>query len=202
MALTDAMTSTKFQHYAFRNKGDLTFADETANWGLDKPSFGNGAAYVDLDGDGALDLVVNNTNDTAFVYRNNTRSLRKENHYLQVKLEGEGRNRYGLGAKVTIEAGRDTLYQELSPTRGFESSVDYVLTFGLGKIDTARAVTVTWPDGRIGLVKNVAANQRITIKQSESTKAPYSVPPAAAAARQRHYPKDVISVRAPRERFR
>jgi hypothetical protein len=177
IALTKAMTSTKLQHHAFRNKGDLTFADETVNWGLDKPSFGNGATYVDLDGDGALDLVVNNTNDTAFVYRNNARSLRKENHYLQVKLEGEGRNRYGVGAKVAIESGKDTLYQEQSPSRGFESSVDYVLTFGLGKIDTVRAVTVTWPDGRIGVVKNVAANQLITVKQSESTKSPYRVPP-------------------------
>jgi hypothetical protein len=154
MALTNGMTSTRLQHYAFRNKGDLTFADETANWGLDKPSFGSGAVYVDLDGDGALDLVVNNVNDTAFVYRNNARSLRKENHYLQVKLEGEGGNRFGVGARVTVESGKDTLYQELSPTRGFESSVDYVLTFGLGKIDTVRSVTVTWPDGRIGVGTN------------------------------------------------
>ena len=176
MALTEAMTSTKLQHYAFRNKGDLTFADETANWGLDKPSFGNGAAYVDLDGDGALDLVVNNVNDEAFVYRNNARSLRKENRYLQVKLEGEGRNRFGVGAAVAIEAGKDTLYQELSPTRGFESSVDYVLTFGLGKIDTVRSVTVTWPDGRIGRQRNVPANQRITIKQAGSTKPQLGLP--------------------------
>jgi len=176
MALTEAMTSTKLQHYAFRNKGDLTFADETATWGLDKPSFGNGAAYVDLDGDGALDLVVNNVNDEAFVYRNNARSLRKENRYLQVKLEGEGRNRFGVGAVVAIEAGKDTLYQELSPTRGFESSVDYVLTFGLGKIDTVRSVTVTWPDGRIGRQGNVAANQRITIKQAGATKPQLGLP--------------------------
>lgn len=176
IALTNAMSSTKLQHYAFHNKGDLSFDDQTANWGLDKPSFGSGAVYVDLDGDGALDLVVNNVNDEAFVYRNNTRSLRKENSYLQVKLEGEGPNRFGIGAKVAIDRGRDTLYQELSPMRGFESSVDYVLTFGLGKIDTVRSVAVTWPDGRIGAVKNVAANQRITIRQTESAKAPYNPP--------------------------
>jgi enediyne biosynthesis protein E4 len=175
-ALTDATTSTKLEHYAFRNKGDLTFANETANWGLDKPSFGNGATYADLDGDGALDLVVNNVNDTAFVYRNNARSLLKTNRYLQVKLDGEGHNRFGIGSKVTLQNGKQTFYQELSPTRGFQSSVDYILTFGLGKIDTVQSVAVTWPDGRVSNVKNVAANQRITVKQSESTKGS-SAPP-------------------------
>ena len=170
VALTKAAPSTKLQHHAFRNKGDLTFADETVNWGLDKPSFGSGAAYVDLDGDGALDLIVNNVNDEAFVYRNNSRALRTDNHYLQVSLEGEGRNRFGVGAKVAVQVGRDTLYEELSPTRGFESSVDYVLTFGLGKADSAQSVTVTWPDGRVGVTRNVAANQRIAIKQSQSTR--------------------------------
>jgi hypothetical protein len=169
-ALTDAMTSTKLQHYVFRNKGDLTFANETANWGLDTPSFANGATYADLDGDGALDLVVNNVNDEAFVYRNNARSLLKTNHYLQVKLEGEGHNRFGVGSKVTLQNGKQTFYQELSPTRGFQSSVDYILTFGLGAIDTVQSVTVTWPDGRVSSLKNVAANKRITVKQSESVR--------------------------------
>jgi len=169
-ALTDATTSTKLEHYVFRNKGDLTFTNETANWGLDKPSFGNGATYADLDGDGALELVVNNVDDTAFIYRNNARTLLNANHYLQVKLDGEGHNRFGIGSKVTLQNGKQILYQELSPTRGFQSSVDYVLTFGLGKIDTVQTVIVTWPDGRVSNVKNVAANQRITVKQSESAK--------------------------------
>ena len=169
-ALTDATTSTKLEHYVFRNKGDLTFTNETANWGLDKPSFGNGATYADLDGDGALELVVNNVDDTAFIYRNNARTLLSANHYLQVKLDGEGHNRFGIGSKVTLQNGKQILYQELSPTRGFQSSVDYVLTFGLGKIDTVQTVIVTWPDGRVSNVKNVAANQRITVKQSESAK--------------------------------
>src|SRR5438105_8749574 len=118
-ALTNAMTSTKLHHYAFQNRGDLTVANQTASWGLDTPSFANGATYADLDGDGALDLVVNNVNDEAFVYRNNARSLLPTNHYLQVKLDGEGHNRFGVGAKVTVQSGKQTLYQELSPTRGF-----------------------------------------------------------------------------------
>ena len=177
--LTSAMTSTKLRHYAFRNQGNLTFSNETANWGLDTPSFANGAAYADLDGDGALDLVVNNVNDTAFVYRNNARSLKPANHYLQVKLEGDGPNRFGIGSKVTLESGGQKLYQELEPTRGFQSSVDYILTFGLGKVDTVHSVTVEWPDDRVSTVANVAANRRLTVKQSESTKAT-TTPPAPA----------------------
>jgi len=177
--LTDAMSSTKLQHYAFRNKGDLTFSNEAVNWGLGTPSFANGASYADLDGDGALDLVVNNVNDEAFVYRNNARALLKENRYLEVNLEGEGRNRFGVGSKVTIESGSQKLYQELSPTRGFQSSVDYPLTFGLGKIDTVESVTVEWPDGRVSTLKDVATNQRITLKQSEATSTRAESPKAA-----------------------
>jgi len=174
--LTGAMSSTKLQHYAFRNRGNLTFANETANWGLNTPSFASGATYADLDGDGALDLVVNNTNDTAFVYRNNARTLSPANHYLQLALQGEGPNRFGVGSKVTLETGDQKLYQELEPTRGFQSSVDYTLTFGLGKVDTVGSVTVEWPDGRVSSQMRVATNRRITVKQSESTK-PKSAPP-------------------------
>ncbi len=176
--LIDAMTSTKLQHYAFRNNGDLSFTNETVNWGLSTPSFANGSAYVDLDGDGALDLIVTNVDDEAFVYRNNGRSLLPQNHYLEVKLEGEGRNRFGVGSKVILQIGKETLLQELSPTRGFQSSVDYTLTFGLGKIDTVTSVTVEWPDGRMSTLKNVAANQRITVRQSQAGAQPPTPKPA------------------------
>ena len=170
-SLTAAMPSSKLRHYAFRNRGDLTFANETVNWGLDTPSFANGSTYADLDGDGALDLVVNNSNEEAFVHRNNVRSLLKQNHYLQVSLAGDGQNRFGIGSRVTLQSGKRTFYQELEPTRGFQSSVDYVLTFGLGGIDKVQSVTVDWPDGRVSRLKDVAANQRLVVKQSEATKA-------------------------------
>ena len=83
-----------------------------------------------------------------------------------------------LGSKVTVQVGPQTLYQEMEPTRGFQSSVDYTLTFGLGKIDTVSSVTVTWPDGRVSELKNVAANQRVTVKQSGAT-TPSPTPPKA-----------------------
>ncbi|MGH7651252.1 MAG: VCBS repeat-containing protein [Gemmatimonadaceae bacterium] len=167
-ALTDAMSSTKLPNYAFHNNGDLTFTNESAAWGLDAPSFSNGASYADLDGDGALDLIVNNENDTASIYRNNARALSR-NRYLQVALDGEGHNRFAVGAKVTLESGKKTLYQEVSPTRGFQSSVDYVLTFGVGTVDTLDKVKVDWPDGRQSVLAKVATNQRLHIKQAGSS---------------------------------
>ena len=168
MKLIETMTSTPLPNYAFRNNGDLTFTDASAAWGLNAQGFSSGAAYADLDGDGAIDLIVNNVNDTALVYRNNARAQSKAPHYLQVKLEGEGTNRFAIGAKVTLQTRRDTLYQELQPTRGFQSSSDYVLTFGLGPRDTVSSMSVEWPDGRVSTMAGVVADQRVTVKQSQA----------------------------------
>jgi len=167
--LIDAMSSTKLPNYAFHNRGDLTFSNESAAWGLDTLSFSNGAAYGDLDGDGALDLVVNNVNQEAFVYRNNARTL-TQNRFLQVRLEGAGANRFAIGAKVTLWSGTRQFFQELEPTRGFQSSVDYILTFGVGQRDTLDSVKVEWPgrEGRVSLLTKVATNQRLTVRQSEA----------------------------------
>src|SRR5881398_3325526 len=171
--LIDAMSSTKLSHYAFRNNGDLTFSNQSAAWGLATPSFGNGAAYGDLDGDGAPDLVVNNVNDEAFVYRNNARTL-LPNRYLQVRLEGEGTNRFAVGAAVTLWSGGRQFFQEEEPTRGFQSSVDYVLTFGVAQRDTLDSVKVEWPDreARVSVMRHVAVNQRLTMRQAEALATP------------------------------
>jgi len=163
MSLINAMGSTKLPNYAFRNNGNLTFTKVSAAWGLDRPSFSNGAAYGDLDGDGAPDLVVNNVNDEAFIYRNNARTQLPANHFLQVRLTGDSANPFAVGARVTVRSGDREFMQELEPTRGFQSSVDYVLTFGVGRVDTLQSVTVDWPNGRRSALSHVATNQRLTI---------------------------------------
>jgi len=178
--LVDAMSSTKLPNYAFHNRGDLTFVNESAAWGLDTVTFSSGAAYGDLDGDGALDLVVNNVNQEAFIYRNNARTL-TQNRFLGVRLEGEGKNRFAIGAKVTLWSGGREFYQEEEPTRGFQSSVDYVLTFGVGQRDTLDSVKVEWPgrEGRVSLLTRVATNQRVAIRESDAVapRAPSPHPP-------------------------
>ncbi len=182
MSLINAMTSTKLSDFAFRNNGDLTFTKVSAAWGLDRPSFSNGAAYGDLDGDGAPDLVVNNVNDEAFVYRNNARSQLPQNHYLQISLVGDSTNRFAVGARVTLKSNTTQFMQELEPTRGFQSSVDYTLTFGVGRIDTVESVTVDWPDGRTSGMSHVGTNQRITIREDSvaAPSPPPHSPPSAA----------------------
>src|SRR5436189_66912 len=186
LRLINAMSSTPLPNYAFRNHGDSTFSNESAAWGLNTPSISNGAAYGDLDGDGALDLVVNNVNQEAFAYRNNARTLLK-NHYLQVRLDGEGGggNRFAIGAKVTLWSGGQQFFQEEEPTRGFQSSVDYVLTFGVGRRDTLDSVTVEWPDGRVSLLEHVATNQRLTVRQAlgASLRQPSGHPPSRGPQR-------------------
>ena len=166
-SLINAMTSTKLPDYAFRNNGDLMFTEVSSAWGLDRPSFSNGAAYGDLDGDGAPDLVVNNVNDEAFVYRNNARSQMSANRFLQVHLVGDSANRFAVGARVTLRDGNRQFVQELEPTRGFQSSVDYTLTFGVGRVDTLESVTVDWPDGRTSGMAHVGTNQRIAVRESD-----------------------------------
>ncbi len=178
MKLITAMSSTKLTNYAFRNAGDLRFTNATAQWGLNTPAFSNGAAYGDLDGDGAPDLVVNNVNDEAFVYRNNARTSLPGNRYLQVKLDGEGSNQLALGARVSVVSGTQRQMQELQPTRAFESSVDYVLTFGVSAKDTVDSVIVAWPDRRVSILARQATNQRITVRQAESRREPASPPKA------------------------
>src|SRR6185369_4418760 len=114
-SLIDKIPSNPISNYAFYNNGDLTFTNKAKDWGLDEKGFSNGSAYGDLDNDGDLDLVVNNVNMPAFVYRNQSVELHPENKFVKVELEGEGKNRYGIGSKVTVYYDGKMSYQEQMP---------------------------------------------------------------------------------------
>ena len=165
MRLINAMTSTPIADYAFRNDGDWTFTNQAKAWGLATPNISSGAAYGDLDGDGALDLVVNNVNAESFVYRNNARTLLADRHWLQVRLSGTARNPFAVGAHVSVHAAGDHYVQELYPARGFQSSVDYTLTFGLGAHATVDSVVVHWPDGTRTTAPGGAADRVLALAQ-------------------------------------
>jgi hypothetical protein len=150
----------KLQHYAFRNNGNTTFSDVSAEWGLTTSSFANGAAYADLNNDGYLDLVVNNINDEAFIYKNNSPHT---SHYLDIKLIGDSLNRNGLGAWIELYYdGKQQVYEE-TPYRGYLSTMQMDPHFGLGETSRVDSMVVKWPDGKMQIFLNVPANQKMTV---------------------------------------
>ena len=174
-AITE-LQGSKISNYVLRNNGDLTFAKRSEDWGIDKPSFSNGAAYADLDKDGDLDLVVNNINDPAFIYENRP-DVSDKNNYLRLKLVGDSLNRFALGATVKLYAGANGIqYIENYPFRGFQSSVESTLHFGLGNNTSADSIEIKWPDGKHTTLKNVKANQVITANYNTQAVEKESIP--------------------------
>ncbi len=149
---------------AFRNLGNFKFQDIGLEWGFTQPSFSNGAAYADLDNDGDLDLIVNNVNEKAFVYKNNSREINK-NNYLGVFLKGKGKNTFAIGSKIKLYVGNQILSREVVPTRGFQSSVDYKQIFGLGKATRIDSMYVSWPDRTYSKFMNVPVDTVLVIEQ-------------------------------------
>jgi enediyne biosynthesis protein E4 len=136
---------TPMLHKAYKNSGNLKFSDEGVHWGFTQKSFSNGAAYGDLDNDGDLDLVINNENGPAFVYRNNSREI-NNNNYIGIFLKGKDKNTFAIGSKIKVYKGNQFFSRELIPSRGFQSSVDYKQIIGLGKLNSLDSMVIIWPD--------------------------------------------------------
>lgn len=158
-------------NYIYRNNGDLTFTNMAKEWGFDTRSFSNGSAYADLDNDGDLDLIANNINETAYIYRNDA-SEKPGNHYLSFTLKGKDQNTFAIGTRITIYCKDQMQVVEQFPTRGFMSSSLGALHFGLGNLEEVDSIHVRWPDMTVHVLKNVAANQMLTIDEGNSLNAP------------------------------
>ncbi len=155
-------------NFAYKNNGDITFSNANADWGFEKPSMSNGAAYGDLDNDGDLDVVVNNVNMQAFVYENKTNEL-LNNTYLKLHFEGSDTNKFAIGTSVLLYAKDKVFLQELNPFRGFQSSMDYAMTIGLGNIQELDSIRVIWPDDKTQKLVSIKTNQTLNLKISEAT---------------------------------
>jgi hypothetical protein len=160
------MPSRPIPNYAFQNNKNLTFSNQTTNWGFEKPTFSNGAAYGDLDNDGDLDLVINNVNEPIMVYKN--KSSERGGNYVKIRLEGDEENINAIGAKVSVYYSNKHIYNELIPTKGFQSSVEYTLTVGLGDAEIVDSIEVVWPDQSRTLTYSPSINSLQFIQKENS----------------------------------
>lgn len=152
----------------FRNDHNLKFTDVGETWGFTQPSFSNGAAYGDLDNDGDLDLVVNNVNQPAFVYRNNARELNK-NNYIGIILKGSSHNRFAIGSTVKIYQNNQVIAREIIPSRGFQSSMDYKVIM-LGNAAQVDSMVIQWPDLSYSTYTHPALNTVHVIDEMQAAK--------------------------------
>ena len=165
--LIDLMPSQAVPNQMFANKGDFEFDNVSEQWGLGLPTFSNGSAYGDLDNDGDLDLVINNVNMPALVYKNNSDPLTHK--YLRLKLEGGDKNTQGVGALVLAYSGDQVFSSENFPFKGFQSTVEPIIHFGLGDITQIDSVVITWENGDQNILREVQSNQLLTIRQADAS---------------------------------
>ena len=166
--LISYIPSMPVANHAYVNNRDLTFDNQAAALGLATESFSSGSAYGDLDNDGDLDLIVNNTNMETFLYENRSDELRVGNHYLKFELTGEQKNTNALGTNIAAYSGDEVFYLEHLPTRGFQSTVDPRPHLGVGSVQQLDSVVVTWPSLKVTRLLNVAVDQVLRLNEGEA----------------------------------
>jgi hypothetical protein len=179
LQLVHQIPSSNVINYLFANNKNCTFANVSAQWGFTTASNSNGAAYADLDNDGDLDLVINNINQPAFIYRNEARQ-QNNSHYLQVKLQGQPGNTQGIGAKIVLYSKAGQQYLEQMPTRGYLSTVSSTLHFGLGRQTVIDSLQVIWPGGKHQVLQSIQADQVLVVDENAAIEM-YKTKPAAPA---------------------
>jgi enediyne biosynthesis protein E4 len=165
------MPEGKLSNYIFKGTDSLKFIDKSREWGFDQPGFSNGATYADLDNDGDLDIVVNNINAPASIYRNNT-VQQLTGHFLSIQLKGADQNKFAIGAKCVIRRGDIIQTDFISAARGFESASLQGMHFGTGADSVVDQAQVIWPDGKTQTLNHVKTNQRITFDYRNADKPP------------------------------
>jgi hypothetical protein len=169
------MPSNRLYNRFFHNNHDLTFEEIGVSAGFNTKSFSNGAAYGDLDNDGDLDLVVNNLNHESFLYRNNSESL-FNNHYLSVKLKGGENNTFAIGSKVLVYEGENIYNHYLIPSRGYQSSSDYKIVFGIGEVAQIDSLIVIWPDKKKTVLMDPLVDTTYVVVYENSINSKYENP--------------------------
>lgn len=160
------LPAVKISNYIYRNNGDASFTDKTKEWGWDIPSFSAGMAYADLDNDGDMDVVINNTNMPATLLENTINENKEDpHHYLRIRFRGDTSNMDGIGTMADLYYKGGHQSAELTPYRGYISSMEPVLHFGLGNIETIDSVVITWPSGKQDVMTSVKADQTLLISQ-------------------------------------
>ncbi|AXE21032.1 RNA-binding protein [Runella rosea] len=167
--LVKKMPSNRLLNYVFRNNHDLTFSKKNQEWGITSPSVSTAAAYADFDDDGDMDMVVCNQNEPVHLYQNQVNLNSDKPHFLKVKLKGQDGNAQALGAKVIVETTAGVQYRELYPVRGYQASVEPLLSFGLGTQPSVKSLTVYWPNGKRSILPSPPTDRLIELSQQDAT---------------------------------
>lgn len=163
-ALINKMPDGRVKNYFFSQESPLLFTDQSDSWNPEGPDLSTGAAYADFDLDGDLDLIINRVNQEASLLRNESPP---SSHSLRIKLEGKGQNPFAVGARVTAFLGDQIKTREVFPVRGFQSSSEYTLHFGLGNNAVVDSLQIYWPDGSWQRIQAIQTDSLFTIRQGD-----------------------------------